>query len=220
MQYSIKHVHYRFLPLICTAVTNKSLNTRRNIFQFLEQILHVWPLHILEVGKSFFKDLEFFMDLNHWILQKGIEPIQDALKIGLLDQDRETRSWSRKTFWAFADHFKLESDLLLGCLDRAVVLGTGDRDSASVVSGSGVSVRSRQSSVARSNESLDSLVSDQTRMCHKSIRALLIFKYLNHSASCSSWVGTTFNDNIICNFNQGHFVNSKQWARAMLTSVQ
>ena len=64
MQYSIKHVHYRFLPLICTAVTNKSLNTRRNIFQFLEQILHVWPLHILEVGKSFFKDLEFFMDLN------------------------------------------------------------------------------------------------------------------------------------------------------------
>ena len=98
------------------------------------------------------------MDLNRWILQKGIEPIQDALKIGLLDQDRETRSWSRKAFWAFADHFKLESDLLLGCLDRAVVLGTGDRDS--VVSGSGISVRSRQSSVARSNESLDSLVSD------------------------------------------------------------
>lgn len=207
MQYSIKHVHYRFLPLICTAVTNKSLNTRRNIFQFLEQILHVWPLHILEVGKSFFKDLEFFMDLNHWILQKGIEPIQDALKIGLLDQDRETRSWSRKTFWAFADHFKLESDLLLGCLDRAVVLGAGDRDTASVVSGSGLSVRSRQSSVARSNESLDSLVSDKTI-------------YRIHSPSCSFWVGMTFNDNIICNFNRGHFVNSKQWARVMLTSVQ
>ena len=64
MQYSIKHVHYRFLPLICTAVTNKSLNTRRNIFQFLEQILHVWPLHILEVWKSFFKNLELFMDLK------------------------------------------------------------------------------------------------------------------------------------------------------------
>ena len=108
-------------------------------------------------GSLFFKNLELFMDLHHLILQKGIEPIQDALKIGLLDQDRETRSWSRKAFWAFADHFKLESDLLLGCLDRAVVLGAGD--TASVVSGSGLSVRSRQSSVARSNESLDSLVS-------------------------------------------------------------
>ena len=94
------------------------------------------------------------------MLQKGIEPVQEALKVGLLDQDRETRSWSRKAFWAFADHFKLESDLLLGCLDRAVVLGSGDRDNASVVSG--LSARSRQSSIARSNESLDSLVSGST----------------------------------------------------------
>ena len=44
-----KNICFRFLPLICTAVTNKSASTRRNIFQFLEQILHVWPLYILEV---------------------------------------------------------------------------------------------------------------------------------------------------------------------------
>ena len=133
------------------------------------------------------------MDLKSFDLQKGIEPIQDALKIGLLDQDRETRSWSRKAFWAFADHFKLESDLLLGCLDRAAVLGAGDRDSASVVSGSGLSVRSRQSSVARSNESLDSLVSDQEQALGGALRSTSF----NYSKS---------------NINRGHFVNSKQWS--------
>ena len=84
--------------------------------------------------------------------QASSQTIQDALRLGLSDQDSETRAWARKAFWAFADHFKLESDLLLNSLDQALQgdnLSLGDR----------ASVRSRQSSIARSNESLDSLVS-------------------------------------------------------------
>ena len=89
--------------------------------------------------------------------QASSQTIQDALRLGLSDQDAETRTWARKAFWAFADHFKLESDLLLNSLDQALQgdnLSLGDR----------ASVRSRQSSIARSNESLDSLVSQTVRL--------------------------------------------------------
>ena len=89
-------------------------------------------------------------------IQKGNDSIQEALKVGLADQDSETRSWARKAFWGYADHFKLESDLLLSSLDQSLT----SLETASVVSGSGLSVRSRQSSVARSNDSLDSLVGE------------------------------------------------------------
>ena len=124
------------------------MTTRRNIFQFLEQLLHVWPLYILEVRfRLFVIQREIFLPE-----QASSQTIQDALRLGLSDQDSETRAWARKAFWAFADHFKLESDLLLNSLDQALQgdnLSLGDR----------ASVRSRQSSIARSNESLDSLVS-------------------------------------------------------------
>ena len=82
-----------------------------------------------------------------------MEPVQEALKLGLADLDSETRSWARKAFWAFADHFKFESDLLLTSVEQGLSGGHGDTGSVS-----GLSTRSRQSSVARSNESLDSLV--------------------------------------------------------------
>lgn len=49
----------------------------------------------------------------------------------------------------------MESELLLSSLDQAL---QGD----SLSQGDRASVRSRQSSIARSNESLDSLVSQQT----------------------------------------------------------
>ena len=62
--------------------------------------------------------------------QASSQTIQDALRLGLSDQDSETRAWARKAFWAFADHFKLESDLLLNSLDQALQgdnLSLGDR---------------------------------------------------------------------------------------------
>ena len=92
--------------------------------------------------------------IDPFVLQKGNSNIKEALKLGLSDQDSETRSWARKAFWAYADHFKMESDLLLNDVERSLASGG---DNCSIVSG--FSTRSRQSSLARSNESLDSLVS-------------------------------------------------------------
>ena len=125
----------RFLPIICKAVSSKSHTTRCNIFQFLEQILHVWPIHTLE-GQT--------------------ENIQDALMIGLGDGDQDTRCWARKAYWAFADHFRVEADSLLSYLDQSrKQLVEGDTSDGSFsfhgMSGS----RSRQSSVDRSQDSLD-----------------------------------------------------------------
>lgn len=82
-------------------------------------------------------------------MQKCTTEVQEALRVGLADQDPDTRVWARKAFWALADQFKLESEELLGSLD------TGDTGS---VASLGLA-RSRQSSVARSSDSLDSWVS-------------------------------------------------------------
>ena len=113
MQYSIKRSHYRFLPLLCTAVTNKSLNTRRNIFQFLEQILHVWPLHILEVRR-----LSYPMPPEFWSIceccRRGLSRCRRRwrsdswIRIGrrgpglarLSGPSRTTSSWRATCCWA------------------------------------------------------------------------------------------------------------------------
>ena len=78
--------------------------------------------------------------------------MQGALRQGLSDVDSETRSLARKAFWAYADHFKLESDLILSSVERETAGDTAG-DNASVLSH-----RSRQSSIARSTESIDSQV--------------------------------------------------------------
>lgn len=113
-----------------------------------------WSSELLNYGHR--SDSRNTVLLTFVQFQKGNDSIQEALKVGLADQDSETRSWARKAFWGYADHFKLESDLLLSSLDQSLT----SLDTASVVSGSGLSVRSRQSSVARSNDSLDSLVGE------------------------------------------------------------
>ena len=83
-------------------------------------------------------------------MQKCTTEVQEALRMGLADQDPDTRVWARKAFWALADQFKLESEELLGSLDTGLETGS--------VASLGLA-RSRQSSVARSSDSLDSWVS-------------------------------------------------------------
>ena len=116
-------------------MSSKSRTTRSNIFQFLEQLLHVWPFHTLD---------------GH----QGI--VQEALRVGLSDADPDTRSWARKAYWAFADHFRVEADSLLSSMDQEnKELFEGEMLPASSpytwMSGG----RSRQSSVDRSQDSLD-----------------------------------------------------------------
>ena len=114
---------------------SKSCTTRCNIFQFLEQILHVWPIHTLE-GQT--------------------ENIQDALRIGFGDGDQDTRCWARKAYWAFAVNFRLEADCLLSYLDQSSKqLVEGDTSDGSFSFPGMSGTRSRQSSVDRSQDSLD-----------------------------------------------------------------
>ena len=132
---SIFTFHSRFLPIICKAVSSKSRTTRRHIFQFLEQILHVWPIHTLE-GQA--------------------EAVQEALRVGISDVDPDTRCWARKAYWAFADHFRLEADSLLSSLDQAhKQMVEGDTSNGSYQFPWMSEGRSRQSSVNRSQDSLD-----------------------------------------------------------------
>jgi len=74
----------------------------------------------------------------------------------LSDADPDTRSWARKAYWAFADHFRVEADSLLSSMDQEnKELFEGEMLPASSpytwMSGG----RSRQSSVDRSQDSLD-----------------------------------------------------------------
>ena len=95
----------------------------------------MWPIHKLE-GQA--------------------EAIQDVLMAGLGDSDQDTRCWARKAYWAFAVHFRVEADMFLSSLDparRQILEGEGHDGSSPIpgISGS----RSRQSSVTRSQDSLD-----------------------------------------------------------------
>ena len=94
-------------------------------------------------------------------MQKCTTEVQEALRAGLADQDPDTRVWARKAFWALADQFKLESEELLGSLSLDTGLETGSLASLGLA-------RSRQSSVARSSDSLDSWVSTHSRHASQS----------------------------------------------------
>jgi len=106
-----------FIAVVCRGSTSRSNLVRRHTFQFLQQILHVWPLHKLE--------------------GLGAE-VGAAVRRGMGDGEPSTRAEARKAYWAFGDTFRLEADGLLSSLEAA------DIDIH----------RSRQSSIARSRESL------------------------------------------------------------------
>ena len=63
------------LPLVCDQASSPATAARRHAMQFLEQVLHVWPLHALEGGAA---------------------AVETALRTGLADSDTETRTLARK----------------------------------------------------------------------------------------------------------------------------
>ena len=76
--------------------------------------------------------------------------------VGLGDSDHQTRCWARKAYWAFAVHFRVEADRFLRSLDqtrRQVLEGDEQEVSSEAPRTSGT--RSRQSSITRSQDSLD-----------------------------------------------------------------
>jgi len=82
----------RFLPNIFSGVADECLNIRRVTQEFLSQILHTWPLHILH---------------------RKVNLLKEAIRAGLLDNDAGVRRRARNSFWAFSIHFFVESDQLL-----------------------------------------------------------------------------------------------------------
>jgi len=138
----------RFLPIICQHVSSKSKEIRRHTCEFLDQLLHSWPTHSLE---------------------KHVAILQEAIKKGVSDADPDARTFARKAYWGFADHFKDQADVLLNALEpnyRRVLQGEMSNSSSSnslnLVAQSGQTLsrasartsRSRQSSVNGSQEDL------------------------------------------------------------------
>jgi len=87
-----------FITVVCRGSSSRSNLVRRHTFQFLQQILHVWPLHKLE--------------------GLGAE-VGAAVRRGMGDGEPSTRAEARKAYWAFGDTFRLEADGLLSSLESA-----------------------------------------------------------------------------------------------------
>ena len=74
----------------------QSKEIRRHICEFLDLLLHTWPTHTLE---------------------KHVAMLQEAIKKGISDADPDARTFARKAYWGFADHFKEQSESLLSSLE-------------------------------------------------------------------------------------------------------
>ena len=133
----------RFIPIICGQSTSKSKDIRRHICEFLDIMLHTWPTHTLE---------------------KHVTLLQDSIKKGIADADPDARTFARKAYWGFAEHFKDQADSLMAGLDptyKRLLQGEMSQSSSSnslnIVGGSRVTSgagRSRQTSVTGSSENL------------------------------------------------------------------
>jgi len=129
----------RFLPIICQHVNSKSKEIRRYICEILDQLLHTWPTHTLE---------------------KHVAILQEAIKKGIADADPDARTFARKAYWGFAEHFKEQADSLLTSLEptyKRLLQGEMSNSSSSNslnLPQPRMSVRSRQSSVTGSQENL------------------------------------------------------------------
>ena len=96
---NIDNVSSRFITVLCRGATSPSSCVKRHTFQFMEQVLHVWPLHRL-AGQD--------------------RQVGEAIRLGLADMDPGTRSEARKAYWAFGDQFQLEAATLLSSMEARV----------------------------------------------------------------------------------------------------
>ncbi|XP_058794035.1 CLIP-associating protein 2 isoform X8 [Phymastichus coffea] len=86
----------RYVPIIVASLSNKSKDIRRATCEYLHLILQSWQTPIL---------------------QKHVNILQDAIKRGMADSDVEARAFSRKSYWAFKEHFPENAEALLNSLD-------------------------------------------------------------------------------------------------------
>jgi len=99
LRYIITHTHAtKLVPLILAGTESKAKDIRRHTYELLVILLSQW---------------EFFY------LDKHGQLIHNVIKRGLSDADAEARSFSRKAFGFFRDHFPLLADALLSTLDAS-----------------------------------------------------------------------------------------------------
>lgn len=97
IRFLIQYSHSpRLVPLYCTNMSSKHRSTRRACCEFLDQLLHTWPTGCLE---------------------KHMRLIQEAIRKGITDADSEARSFARKAFWGFSEHFRDQADSMMCQLD-------------------------------------------------------------------------------------------------------
>lgn len=108
-KFILKYTHTpRIIPILVFNLGSKSKNIRRACCEFIHQIMCTWQTQILD---------------RHLII------LQNAIKKGIADADKNARDWSRKTYREFCKHFPEEGQLLLKNLDpsyrRILLTNTG-----------------------------------------------------------------------------------------------
>lgn len=97
IRFIIQYTHgSRLIPAITYNMTSKAKDIRKATCEFLHQLLATWPTRCLE---------------------KHVGNLQEAIKKGISDADPEARTFARKAYWAFADHFKVQAECLMRTLD-------------------------------------------------------------------------------------------------------
>ncbi|CAF3365569.1 unnamed protein product [Rotaria sp. Silwood1] len=88
----------KLIPLILAGIESKSKDIRRHTYELLITMLSQWDFVYLD---------------------KHGQLIHNVIKKGLFDADADARSYSRKAFGFFRDHFPLLADALLASLDAS-----------------------------------------------------------------------------------------------------
>ena len=130
--------------------------------------------------------------------------LQDSIKKGIADADPDARTFARKAYWGFAEHFKDQADSLMAGLDptyKRLLQGEMSQSSSSnslnIVGGSRVTSgagRSRQTSVTGSSENLIDHDHHRTPSRGKHLilidrhRAIRISDWSTHLILISNWL--------------------------------
>ncbi|CAG0914035.1 unnamed protein product [Notodromas monacha] len=121
IRFLIQNVHSpRLIPILTMSMSHKSKEIRRAVCEFLAHLLNTWPTAPME---------------------RHLSALSDALRRGVSDADPEARIFSRKAYWAFANHFPVQADQLLNSLDASykrglMSAGGGDTATSSAASSS------------------------------------------------------------------------------------
>ena len=107
----------KLIPLILAGIESKSKEIRR----FEKEIVFFSVRKLLKILRRHTYELLVII-LSNWdfgFMEKHGQLIHDAIKRGLSDADADARSFARKSFGLFRDHFTSLAEILLASLDAS-----------------------------------------------------------------------------------------------------